>query len=183
MTLFAIPFVSAEVMVILELSKMIPPVTIVILIATALLNVIFHHLLKQPTSMGRQLMDYLEGFKMYLSVAEKDQLATFDGPQKTPELFEAYLPYALALDVEEEWSKQFTDILAAASNADGSNYSPLWYHGNNISNFNTAALVGAVGGALTAAVASSSTAPGSSSGGGGGGSSGGGGGGGGGGGW
>ena len=182
-SLFALPFLAAEIFVFGQLAKVVPPFAILLLIATGLLNVLFHHLLKQPTSMGRQLMDYLEGFKMYLSVAEKDQLATFDGPEKTPELFEAYLPYALALDVEEEWSEQFNEILAAASNSDGSDYSPLWYHGSHTGHFDHAMLAGAVGGALTAAISSSSTAPGSSSGGGGGGSSGGGGGGGGGGGW
>ena len=80
----------------------------------AFLHVLFYHLLKAPTLTGRKVMDQIEGFKMYLSVAEKDRLNLLNPPEKTPELFEKYLPYALALDVENEWSEQFAEILARA---------------------------------------------------------------------
>jgi len=33
---------------------------------------------------------------------------------ETPELFERYLPYALALDVEQAWAERFSDVLARA---------------------------------------------------------------------
>ena len=36
---------------------------------------------------------------------------------KSPELFEKYLPYAFALDVEDQWAHQFEDL--AASDAVG----------------------------------------------------------------
>ena len=35
-------------------------------------------------------------------------------PERTPELFEKFLPYALALGVEQKWSEQFSTELAAA---------------------------------------------------------------------
>jgi len=57
-------------------------------------------------------MDQIEGFTMYLSVAEKERLELLHPPEKTPELFEKYLPYAFALDVENEWSEQFAEVLA-----------------------------------------------------------------------
>ena len=44
-------------------------------------------------------MDQIEGFKQYLSVAEEDRLEYLNPPKKTPELFEKFLPYAIALDV------------------------------------------------------------------------------------
>jgi hypothetical protein len=65
-------------------------------------------------------MDKIEGFKRDLSVAEKDRLNLLNPPEKTPQLFEQYLPYALALDVEQEWGKQFAHILDRASKDDGS---------------------------------------------------------------
>jgi uncharacterized membrane protein len=99
----------------------------------------------------------------------------------TPALFERYLPFAIALGVEQAWAEQFTGVFARLGAEKGSGYRPLWYHGN----FNTkqpAAFASDVGAGFTTAISSAATPPGSSSGGGGG-SSGGGGGGGGGGGW
>jgi len=156
-------------------------------LAMGLVNGLFLHLIKAPTPEGRKILDHIEGFKKYLSVAEKDQLTMENQPERTLQLFEMFLPYAMALDVEEQWSKQFTDIIAAAASApEQTGYSPAWYSGDSYRGVGTAAFVGALGGSLAGAIASSSQAPGSSSGGGGGGgggSSGGGGGGGGGGGW
>ncbi len=153
-----------------------------LLAALFLVNVLFLYLLKAPTLAGRKLMDQIEGFKMYLGLAEKERLEVLHPPEKTPELFERYLPYAMALDVENRWAEQFADVLAAAGHKDGS-YRPAWYAGTAWSVAEIGHVASALGSGLTSAVAAASSPPGSSSGGGGGGSSGGGGGGGGGGGW
>ena len=150
--------------------------------ALAYLNVLFSQLLKAPSVAGRKLLDRIEGFKMYLAVAEKDRLNLLNPPERTPELFEQYLPYALALDVEQAWAEQFADVLGRSANGQGS-YSPYWYSGNGWDGSDPSGFVTSCGSAFSSAIASASTPPGSSSGGDGGGSSGGGGGGGGGGGW
>ena len=140
------------------------------------LCIIFNRLLKRPTREGQKLRDQILGFKKYLSVAEADRLDLENPPERTPQLFEKFLPYALALGVEQAWSKQFTEILAAAAldpdtNTAGMNpVLPLAFATSFTSSFSDA-------------ISSASMAPGSTSGSGGGGSSGGGGGGGGGGGW
>jgi uncharacterized membrane protein len=103
-------------------------------------------------------------------------------PEKTPQLFEVYLPYALALGVDQRWSEKFADVLSAVRQPDGSAYHPSWYHGS-WSNANLGHATSQLSSSLNTAITSSVTPPGSSSGGGGGGFSGGGGGGGGGGGW
>jgi len=165
------------------------PAGIAAFVATIAQMPLFFILFKRPTESGQKLRDEIEGFKLYLTVAERDQLAMMKGPEKTPELFEKFLPYALALGVEQEWSEQFTEILAAASIApDNRNtaYRPAWYVGKDWKN--ATAFSAAMGGQLNSAISSSSVPPGStsgssSSGSSGGGSSGGGGGGGGGGGW
>lgn len=145
-------------------------------------NVLFYYLMKAPTTAGRRLMDEIEGFRMYLDTAEKDRLNLENPPEKTPQLFEQYLPYALALDVEQSWSEQFAGVLAQAS-VGGQSYQPSWYSGNSWQTLGAAGFASSLGDSFSNAISSSSTAPGSSSGSGGGGSSGGGGGGGGGGGW
>jgi UDP-N-acetylmuramoylalanine-D-glutamate ligase len=57
-------------------------------------------------------MDEIEGFKEYLGVAEEDRLNALNPPDKTPELFERFLPYAVALDVENAWAKRFAGVTA-----------------------------------------------------------------------
>ena len=137
-----------------------------------------------PTKRGRAIMDRIAGFEQYLSITEEERFEALHPPEKTPELFERYLPYAIALDVENSWAHRFSGVLAAAA-ADPSRQQGgmSWYSGSSSPWTNINGFTAAVGGTLASSVASASTAPGSSSGSGGGGSSGGGGGGGGGGGW
>ena len=136
-----------------------------------------------PSPDGQKLRDRILGFKHYLSVAEGPQLDRMNPPQATPELFEKYLPYAIALDVENRWATRFTAILAAAAAAPGAQQGFLWYSGYGDPWSNVDGFTSDIGDGLTSTMSAASTAPESSSGLGGGGSSGGGGGGGGGGGW
>ncbi|MDH3738450.1 MAG: DUF2207 domain-containing protein, partial [Alphaproteobacteria bacterium] len=157
----------------------------IVVVVIQLLNLLFYHLLKAPTRLGRRTMDGIEGFKDYLSIAEKDRMNLLNPPDRTPELFERYLPYALALGVEQQWAEQFSDVLAHASaepGTSGRHYAPRWYSGTGLGD-GFSGIASTLGSGFTSAVSSASTAPGSSSGASGGGSSGGGGGGGGGGGW
>jgi uncharacterized protein (TIGR04222 family) len=85
---------------------------VLVMIPAALTIVVFFFLLRAPTTAGRKLLDQIEGFRMYLDVAEKDDLELRHPPEKTPQLFEAYLPYALALGVEQSWAEQFADVFA-----------------------------------------------------------------------
>jgi uncharacterized membrane protein YgcG len=137
-----------------------------------------------PTPEGRGVMDKIAGFQRYLSITEEDRLEVLHPPEKTPELFERFLPYAIALGVENKWAGKFAAVLAAAA-ADPSRQGSTmgWYVGSGNVWSNPGIFATTVGSSLASSVASASTAPGSSSGSGGGGFSGGGGGGGGGGGW
>jgi uncharacterized membrane protein YgcG len=177
MTLFALPFIGGWFFGAWQLCRMTSPWIVGVFLIAFVLNAIFHQLLKAPTLEGRRVMDQIEGFRRYLSIGERDRLNLENPPERTPELYEAFLPFALALDVEQKWSEQFVDVLA------NTEYRPEWYHGGNDTFFAPMAFASTIGGAFASAIASSSSAPGSSSGSGGGGSSGGGGGGGGGGGW
>lgn len=181
-TLFALPFVGAEIFVLRILATQVTPALPAAILAAIALNVLFHHLLKAPTRAGRRLLDQIEGFRQYLEVAEKDEMNFRNPPEKTPQLFERFLPYALALDVEQRWTERFAEVFTRLQDGNG-HYRPVWYHGTHWNGSTPAGFAHALGNSLGSAVTASSTAPGSSSGSGGGGSSGGGGGGGGGGGW
>jgi uncharacterized membrane protein YgcG len=151
---------------------------------------------KGYTPQGRIKRDEIEGFELFLSTTEKERMNMVGTPPTmTPSLYETYLPYAMALGVEERWTAQFTPIFERMQKETGVVYVPRWYHGRSgFYSYNrmTHSLSSNLGNSLKSVISSSSTPPGSSSGfggggrgggGGGGGSAGGGGGGGGGGGW
>ncbi len=180
LTGFSVPFVVAWVtgagLIFTELG--LAPT--VFLLAVAIVNLLFFELLEARTPLGQEIADEIEGLKLYLSVAEKARLEFHNPPERTPELFEKMLPYALALGVENRWSEQF-DATFAKLERDGGAYSPRWYRGQGFS----ANRLGGFSDSFTSSLASASSTPSKSGSGGsfGGGFSGGGGGGGGGGGW
>ena len=130
---------------------------------------------ERRTRKGYEALDWLKGFKDFLSVTEKERYIFHNAPEKNAEQFMEYLPYAIAFGVEEEWAKTFESITIP---------NPNWYEGgtSGVHSFNAVALTKSLGGFSTAFASSStpSSSGGASSGGG---SSGGGGGGGGGGSW
>jgi len=158
-----------------------PLMWIVYVLLSLLMLGLFTWLLRAPTPAGRQIMDQIEGFRMYLDTAEQDRLDRMQSPKLTPEVFESFLPYAYALGVQNRWCQRFERELPQQQREQG--YNPGWYSGQLHGMHALNHLGDDFGSSLSSAISSASTAPGSSSGSGGGGFSGGGGGGGGGGGW
>nr|WP_321526397.1 DUF2207 domain-containing protein [uncultured Cohaesibacter sp.] len=150
-----------------------------------LLAIAFYHWMKAPTLKGREIMDKVEGLKLFMTVTASEQAyqASAAGmPELTPKLYEDLLPYAIALGVERKWSKIFEKKVFSQM-PPGQSYQPIWYAGHFDTSRPTASLA-QVTDAIGTNLKSAMTPPASSSSGSsGGGSSGGGGGGGGGGGW
>lgn len=181
LSLFALPFLGFELFGIGALIYATSVISVAVIVSVILADILFYHFLKAPTIKGRAVMDKIEGLKLYLTVAEKDRLNILNPPEKTPEIFEKFLPYALALGVEQDWCERFADLLGTDGTTPGG-YTPAWYEGGRPDGFGAHALASSLG-SFASSLAEASSPPGSSSGSGGGGSSGGGGGGGGGGGW
>jgi hypothetical protein len=163
-----------------------PPLWIAFAALSLLLHGLFLLLLRAPTPAGRRVMDEIEGFRRYLDTAEQDRLERMRSPALTPEVFEAFLPYAYALGVENSWCKRFAREMpeeVGRQSGRQSGWRPRWYHGDSHGVAALNHLGSDFGRSFSSAIAAASSPPGSSSGSGGGGSSGGGGGGGGGGGW
>jgi uncharacterized membrane protein YgcG len=180
-SLFAIPFLLGEVMGFFILFKSTSLSLVLFVAASGCLHVLFLHLMKAPTVAGRRLMDQVEGFKMFLGAVDGNRLNQAAPPQQTPQVFEKFLPYALALDVEQDWAEKFSGILASAATAPGSSapaYAPSFYSGSSWNGFTGTNFASSFSNSLTSAIASSGSTPGSGGGGGSGGSGGGGGGGG-----
>lgn len=191
LTLFAIPFLFGELLGAIAFVVIAGPLLLALVFVTAAIDVVFFRLLRAYTPQGRALLDQIYGFRMYLSTAEKDRMNMLTPVDHTPETFERYLPYALALDVEQQWSENFADVLGRTDASGEPTYQPVWFSGEALRSTGFSTLGSSLSGAFASSIAASSVAPGKSSGfsgssgggGGGGGGSGGGGGGGGGGGW
>lgn len=133
------------------------------------INFLFSYLLKAPTKEARKLLDEIESFEEYLKVAEEDRLNLENPPERTPELFEKFLPYALALGLglDQRWSNKFKDVLKQAAIEQGLEkgeaYKPSFYRGPAFrSSMFSDAATAAVGTAITGALATASTRPASS---------------------
>ncbi len=142
-------------------------------VLSGLVVLLFSFAMPVMTPKGARVRRQLKGLEEYIRRVEKAEMEFRHAPEKTPELFETLLPFAVALDASDIWVKQFEGVLTAA---------PAWY-GSDLSNWNSNAFGSQMAGFQSAATRTLGSAPGSSSGGGGGGSVGGGGGGGGGGSW
>jgi uncharacterized membrane protein len=100
------------------------------------------------TDSGAKQWAKVDGFKLYLNVAEKDRLVFSDAPEKTPERFNKLLPYAVAFGVEKQWAKQFEGMDVS----EGVN----WY-GGNIAAFSALSLANDVASGLSTAVSTNSS--------------------------
>lgn len=117
---------------------------------------------KQFTEKGRDARDYLEGMRLYLTVAEEERLRMLQSPQgaervdvgnnlELVKLYEKLLPWAVLWGVEDQWMRELAVRVAATDTT------PDWFVGNNgfeISLFSTA--VRGVTATTTAPVSSSS---------------------------
>jgi uncharacterized membrane protein YgcG len=117
--------------------------------------------MRSYTAQGRHVADQIEGFRRYLGVAEEDRLNALNPPEKTPELFERFLPFAIALDVENAWAKRFAGVLAAMA---AGKVASDWYSGTNDRPADPATFADHLGSSLSRSIASASTPPGSSGG-------------------
>ncbi len=78
---------------------------------------VFGWLLPARTGKGLRTVVNVLGFREFIRRVEKDYI---DRIEKTPELFEKYLPYAMALGVENSWTQAFARISVPL---------PNWYRG------------------------------------------------------
>jgi hypothetical protein len=107
------------------LGTMIAPITMA---ALALINAIFFDLLKVPTPQGREILDQLEGLRLFLEGRQGDSMDSRPSFKANIQQFERYLPYAIVLGREEIWIRR---CASAPSKAKKTPEKLLkWYRGN-----------------------------------------------------
>jgi hypothetical protein len=96
--------------------NVVTPAALVIAALPIIVTFCFWFWLTAPTQLGREMLDGIAGYRLYLSVAESDRLnAAGRVPEITEALFEEHLPYAMALRVEDEWTEKFEAKLEASA--------------------------------------------------------------------
>jgi hypothetical protein len=111
-------FVMAVIGAVLAIATKTGPVPLILtgLVAGAIVFG-FGWFLPARTSKGARTFAKLTGFREFLGRVEKDHIERLE---KTPELFEKYLPYAMALGAETKWTQAFAGITVPR---------PQWYQG------------------------------------------------------
>ena len=165
-------FVMTIFGIILALAQFGPlkPNYFLFLLALVLMNCVMFYLMPAPTKKGQKVRTEIEGFKLYLETAEKLQLNAVEvGDDKLPFMttkrYERFLPYAIALGVEEPWTQHFEHILPEEAKAYNPGFATL-HTGNlgNLSDFNSS-LVSNLSSGVSASMPQSSSSSGSSGGG------------------
>ena len=92
-------------------------------LASGLIVAAFGRVMPARTAAGARALERVLGFEEFLARVEKDRL---ERVVKTPEMFERYLPFAMAFGVERKWAKAFQDVYREP---------PTWYVGTNVAAF------------------------------------------------
>ncbi len=103
----------------------------VIIVVLGICILLLAPIMPKRTKAGQLAYQHCRGLKQFLSVTESLRLAKTQSPEQFKDdqtVFETFLPYATALGVEKQWTKQFPDL-----------QSPSWYQGHGA--FTTALLL------------------------------------------
>jgi uncharacterized membrane protein len=106
-----------------------PLTTILTGVATGLIICGFGWFMPARTITGARALEKVLGFEDFLGHVESDRFARII---KSPEMFEKFLPYAMALHVEKKWVQAFASIAMQP---------PQWYQGTYGPGFNPVFLV------------------------------------------
>ena len=101
-----------------------PVATVVGGIASGFIIIAFGWNMPARTVAGTRALERVLGLGEFIGRVERDSL---ERVKRTPEMFETFLPYAMALGLEREWSRAFKDLQLQP---------PTWYAGRNPMLFN-----------------------------------------------
>jgi len=94
--------------------------------------ILFAQVMSKRTRKGIKAKNYILGLKEYIKVAEKERIKFHNAPEKNPQTFEKFLPYAMVFGLEKEWAKQFEGIYMEE---------PAWYSGSDLATFSALSFV------------------------------------------
>lgn len=150
-TILAILFAMAVLALILSpgLIGLFVPIMIAGLMIFIPISIVFSMSQIRYTAKGYDEWAKVAGFKLFLSVTEQERIKFENAPKATPALFNKFLPYAIALGVEEKWSAQFANITISPDQVG-------WYAGS-FANFDATAFSSSFVTSFTSSVGSTTS--------------------------
>ena len=121
-------------------------------VASGLIVAAFGRIMPARTVEGARALERVLGFEEFLRRVEGDRLHRV---VKTPEMFERFLPFAMAFGVERKWARAFQDIYREP---------PTWYVGSTVGPFDLSGFSSRLGDLSSRAESSMSSSPRSSGG-------------------
>lgn len=135
------------------LQSSLSPVPFIIAgIVSGIIIVVVGYNMPARTEGGTRMLERVLGFSEFMERVDREK---YRDVKPTPEMFEKFLPYAMALGVEEQWAKAFKDMYMEP---------PTWYTGSNMHMFNATTFSRSISSMSTSAASTMSSAPRSSSG-------------------
>lgn len=119
----AVPFVIAQLLGWISLFE-VPVIPVLAIAIAVVILILFGRKMPAKTLQGARTRIAVLGFQEFMNRVDADRLKVL---QLTPEHFEKYLPFAMALGVEHHWAQAFTGML---------NQPPRWYAGPPGTTFN-----------------------------------------------
>jgi hypothetical protein len=108
-------FVAVIVYMLRKLAEGVSPAFAITLAALLLVNLAWGPRLKRRTLQGRQLLDEIAGFRLFLDKVEKDRLDKLKTAEEPAEMLDEHLPYAIALEVREAWGDHLAQTFLSTS--------------------------------------------------------------------
>jgi Predicted membrane protein (DUF2207) len=108
-------FVAAIGYLLRQLAEGVSPAFAVMIVSFLLINLGWGPQLKRTTVLGRQILDQIAGFRLFLEEVEKDRLDKLNPANEAPQALEEYLPYAIALEVKEAWGDHLAQTFLATT--------------------------------------------------------------------
>lgn len=108
-------FVAVIVYMLFKLAEGVSLAFAITLAALLLVNLLWGPRLKRRTPQGRQLLDEIAGFRLFLDKVEKDRLDKLNSVEEPAEMLDEHLPYAIALEVREAWGDHLAQTFLSTS--------------------------------------------------------------------
>jgi hypothetical protein len=108
-------FVAIIVAMLRKLAEGVSPAFAITIAALLLVNLAWGPRLKRRTLEGRQILDQIAGFRLFLEKVEQDRLDKLNSAGEPPQILDEHLPYAIALEVREAWGDHLAETFLATS--------------------------------------------------------------------
>jgi hypothetical protein len=128
-----------------------------VMVLMVAIDYLFHILLKTSARSGRALSNQIEGFRMFLATTDQDRLGADIPTKVNPDLFEKFLPYALALNVETVWGERLAAALGQIAKRGTIDYSPRWYSGPGWNPITVSTFATSLGNSFASAISRATT--------------------------